>query len=218
LKDAQAVGDAHAWVPQPQGAYPHVDGRDALALLEARLAVLPTLTGSLQNTVASALPPSLADAESSALGQVVHKALEWLTMVDVGQRGPDRVKLAVQAACAALSVSLELSDRAQAWVGRILGSEELRPWLDPRQVAWAGNEVGLIHDGRTLRIDRLVARDLASGREWWVLDYKINHRPQDLPSYQAQMRQYVEAVLALQAGDVVRAAFITGEGRLVEVL
>jgi ATP-dependent helicase/nuclease subunit A len=110
------------------------------------------------------------------------------------------------------------AERAEPLVRKILDSSELSAWLDPAQLAWSGNEVGLVHHGKTLRLDRLVALDSAAGRQWWVLDYKLQHRPQDLPAYQAQMRQYVEAVSALQPGEVVRAAFITGEGRLVEAV
>jgi len=156
--------------------------------------------------------------DAALLGQVLHKALEWLTTVATGHRSTLRVQQAIQAACLSLSAPMTLLERAEPLVSKILGSQELAAWLDPHQLAWAGNEVGLIHEGKTLRIDRLVAMDSASGREWWVLDYKLQHRPQDLPAYQAQMRQYVEAVSQLQPGDIVRAAFITGEGRLIELV
>ncbi len=90
-----------------------------------------------------------------------------------------------------------------------------QPWLDPARLAWAGNEVALHDQGQVLRIDRLVAVYTDAGRQWWVLDYKLQHRPQALEAYRAQMSRYVAAVSALQAGEPVRAAFITGAGEWV---
>jgi ATP-dependent helicase/nuclease subunit A len=50
-----------------------------------------------------------------------------------------------------------------------------------------------------------------------VLDYKLQHRPQDLPEYHAQLRSYRAAVRRARPGEAVRAALITGEGAVVEV-
>ena len=216
LIDAKAVGEAHAWVPRSPGEAFVVDDRDAPAPSDACLYRLPSLEARPGGPEPATPPPMVEDA--ALLGQVLHKALEWLTTVATGHRSTLRVQQAIQAACLSLSAPMTLLERAEPLVSKILGSQELAAWLDPDQLAWAGNEVGLIHGGQTLRIDRLVALDLSTGREWWVLDYKLQHRPQDLPAYQAQMRQYVAAVSRLQPGDVVRAAFITGEGRLIELV
>jgi ATP-dependent helicase/nuclease subunit A len=50
-----------------------------------------------------------------------------------------------------------------------------------------------------------------------VLDYKLQHAPQELAAYRDQLARYRAAVQAAQPGEEVRAAFITGAGRLVEV-
>ncbi|MGH6648745.1 UvrD-helicase domain-containing protein [Aquabacterium sp.] len=213
LKQSNAIGDAPVWIPQAM-APALVEGETTVA--SAQLAVLPKLE-ALPANPAPFNPPAVAE-EAALLGQVVHKALEWLTPLALAQRAPAKVEQALQAACRAVGAPAAWTERAEPLVRKILGSEELAAWLDPARVAWAGNEVGLIHGGKVLRIDRLVALDTGSGRHWWVLDYKLQHRPQDLPAYQSQMRQYVEAVSALQPGEVVRAAFITGEGHLVEAL
>ncbi|MBA4108663.1 MAG: DNA helicase UvrD [Leptothrix sp. (in: Bacteria)] len=217
LKDSQAVGEAHAWTPQAAVEATRGPAKTGLPTPpDAHLAVLPALTARPPG--ADSFTPPAALEETALLGQIVHKALEWLTLLARGERTAPRVRQAIQAAGQTLSAPSALLDRADPLVSRILASEELAAWLDPSQLAWAGNEVGLVHGGQNLRIDRLVARDSAVGREWWVLDYKLQHRPQDLPAYQAQLRQYVEAVAALQPGDAVRAAFITGDGRLVEMV
>ena len=54
-------------------------------------------------------------------------------------------------------------------------------------------------------------------RVWWVLDYKLRHRPQQLAAYGEQMHRYREAVRRAQPGDEVRCAFVTGAGEVVEL-
>jgi ATP-dependent helicase/nuclease subunit A len=71
-------------------------------------------------------------------------------------------------------------------------------------------------DGTVLRIDRLVRLDDGGVDTWWVLDYKLQHRPEDLPAYHAQLADYRRAVAAAQPGARVRSAFIAGDGRLIE--
>ncbi|RZL39850.1 MAG: DNA helicase UvrD, partial [Rubrivivax sp.] len=104
----------------------------------------------------------------------------------------------------------QLAQAAQA----ILASPECRPFFDPAELAWAGNEVAVGQGGDDQRIDRLVQRRDGS---WWVLDYKLGATPEREPAYLAQMRGYVAAVQALQPGEPVRAALISGTGRLVIV-
>ncbi|MES2089188.1 MAG: PD-(D/E)XK nuclease family protein, partial [Pseudomonadota bacterium] len=222
LQEAQAVEEGDLWVPQtPDPGQPE---SSRAMTPNASLAVLPVLVPMVEppgaRDAAAASTGAAMDpgqAEAAALGQVVHKALEWLTTVPMPQRSASRLAQAISAACRAVDAPPTLGERALSVVTHILSSPDLSPWLDPDQLAWAGNEVSLIHAGRTLRLDRLVAKSTAAGREWWVLDYKLQHRPQDMPSYQTQMRQYVAAVSALQPGEVVKAAFMTGDGRLIEI-
>jgi ATP-dependent helicase/nuclease subunit A len=68
-----------------------------------------------------------------------------------------------------------------------------------------------------LRIDRLVHLEERSGPTWWVLDYKLHHAPERLEPYRAQLLRYRAAVARAQPGAAVRCAFITGEGRVVEL-
>ncbi len=76
---------------------------------------------------------------------------------------------------------------------------------------WAGHEVSLSVEERSLRIDRLVALQDPYGTVWWVLDYKLHPVPQTVAQYRLQLAAYQRAVECLQADDVDRAAFITGE-------
>jgi ATP-dependent helicase/nuclease subunit A len=97
---------------------------------------------------------------------------------------------------------------ADARIVALLGGETL---------LWAGNEVPVVVDGRPGRIDRLVLRREPDGQRWWVLDYKTEFRPEDDPALRMQLERYRRAVQAGDPSRPVRAAFITGDGRLVEV-
>ena len=72
-------------------------------------------------------------------------------------------------------------------------------------------------EGQDLRIDRLVCRVEAGRKTWWVLDYKLHPAPHTEPSYCEQLSQYRRAIARLQPDDEVRCAFVTGQGRLLEL-
>ncbi|MBQ9579157.1 MAG: PD-(D/E)XK nuclease family protein, partial [Ottowia sp.] len=84
---------------------------------------------------------------------------------------------------------------------------------DEAQLEQAFNEVELTHEGALLRLDRLVQRKEGA---WWVLDYKSAHRPETRPDLAEQLTRYRAAIRALHPGSEVRAAFLSGDGRLVE--
>jgi ATP-dependent helicase/nuclease subunit A len=160
--------------------------------------------------------PAAADADAARLGQAVHRVLEWAAAPSAAPPAADLTPLAL-AAAAEFGVSDSAAVRAIA--ARILGSAACGPMFDPRRLAWAGNEVPIVAcaaDGaQVLRIDRLV---WTTGAEptWWVLDYKLSGTPQDNPADLAQLAVYRRAVQALQPGELVRAAFISGSGALIE--
>jgi ATP-dependent exoDNAse (exonuclease V) beta subunit len=66
-----------------------------------------------------------------------------------------------------------------------------------------------------LRLDRLVKH--RATQTWWVLDYKSSVAPQQQIALRQQLAQYQQAVQAAHPGAPVRAAFITGEGQLIEL-
>ena len=99
-------------------------------------------------------------------------------------------------------------------VRRIRTGEGRWAW-DSTVIDWQGNEVTLLHAGVTQRIDRLVRR--RDTGEWWVLDYKSAPRPEEQPELVAQMNRYRDAMRNANPGATVRVAFLTGEGRVVEV-
>jgi ATP-dependent helicase/nuclease subunit A len=172
-----------------------------------RLAPLPTW----QAPPAIALRDGAArDERQARTGEALHRVLEWASAP--GQAQP----LDVLMASASQAFGLDAKSREQlAQAARaILASADCRPFFDPTQLRWAGNEVAVGQGGDDQRIDRLVQMRDGS---WWVLDYKLGATPEREPAYLAQMRAYVEAVKSLQPGEPVRAALISGQGRLIPV-
>ncbi len=152
-------------------------------------------------------PIASDDSPAARLGRAVHRVLEWATGAG-GELGALAGGAAVEFGAPAAEV--------ERVAGRILASPECSRFFDRAALRWAGNEVPVSLDGAVLRIDRLVRLDEAGEDTWWVLDYKLQHRPEALAAYQAQLAAYRAAVQQAQPGARVRSAFIAGDGRFVE--
>ena len=108
------------------------------------------------------------------------------------------------AAAAALAQRIQAGEGAWAW--------------RPDVLAWQGNEVDLVYQSQPLRLDRLVQRqDAGFEGQWWVLDYKSASAPQRQPALVVQLQAYRSAVQQIYPGATVKAAFLTGQGTVVEV-
>ena len=177
---------------------------------------LPELPRLERTPVAAVLPPGQGrGADTARVGEAVHKALEWLTARADPLSGWRDSVLA-----AARMFGLDAGQRAHAEqaVHDVLHSASFRRFLDAAQIQWAGNEVPVVLGGQVLRIDRLVQLRTAHAGEWWVLDYKLDHSPQELLHYREQLERYRQAVQqAVAQGAAVRAAFVTGRGEVVEL-
>ena len=153
----------------------------------------------------------IADAASdraSAFGQAMHRLLEWATP---GVPVPPAQVLAV---AREFALDPGAARDAAAMAERVRAGQGAWAW-QAESIDWQGNEVELSHGGQRLRIDRLV-RHRESGA-WWVLDYKSAALPQQDVALIAQMQRYREAVRAANPDATVRAAFLTGQGELVEL-
>ena len=146
-----------------------------------------------------------ADSLLARLGLALHRMLEW------GNSSAPAVRAAAQE----FGLDAEQGALAAMMAKAIVQGEAAWAW-DPKVLAWAGNEVTLIHQGQTLRLDRLVQRrDPGHSGHWWVLDYKSTPTPQQQPALVAQLRQYQVAVQAACPGAVVHAAFLTARGAMM---
>ena len=176
--------------------------------------VTPTYEVTIQVLPEVALPPVAVkevpeDSEIARFGSAMHRLLEF-AVNSGGGFPPARLRRVGRE----FGLDAAQVKRAADMAARILQGDGAWAW-DARQVDWQGNEVELFHAGETLRLDRLVRR--ADSGEWWVLDYKSHATPEEKPQLLEQMRLYREAVQLAYPQAAVRAAFLTGQGRLVAV-
>jgi len=171
------------------------------------LAELPALPPRAVPATPATAP---GDDEATRLGRAVHRVLEWLPE-------PAAVDAAARAAALQFALPAEAAARVAALARTVLDSAACRRFYDRAGLQWSGNEVSVVWQGVSLRIDRLVALRGPQGPTWWVLDYKLQHAPQAVEAYREQLAGYRDAVQALQPGEAVRAAFITGAGEVVEL-
>ena len=158
---------------------------------------------------------TLADALSARIGKAMHRLLEWGAVTDVA---PVPSPVAVQAAAREFALDPAQAAQAVALSQRITSGAGAWAW-HPDVVGWQGDEVDMVYQGRAFRIDRLVQRkDAGHIGHWWVLDYKSAPQPQRQPDLIAKMQLYRAAVQQAYPGSVVRAAFLTGQGEVVEVM
>jgi ATP-dependent helicase/nuclease subunit A len=163
-------------------------------------------------------PSPAADAEAgaratdAAIGLAMHRLLEWAPVWVDAPPAAAHTPAQLRAVAREFALGDKHSERAADLAARILAGEGAWAW-DSRAVDWHANEVALVHAGQMHRLDRLVRR--RDTGEWWVLDYKSAHAPQDHIALQAQLRGYRAAVQAAHPQARVRTAFLTGQGTLV---
>jgi ATP-dependent helicase/nuclease subunit A len=175
-------------------------------------AQLPLPFGDSASARARGAPPIVAgDDHAKALGRAVHRLLEWAG----GSDAPTLLAELASAAAAEFGVAADAVERHGA---AILRHPDGARFFTGRQILWSGNEVSLSDAGDVLRIDRLVLLEEAGAPSWWVLDYKLHQTPEELAPYRAQLLRYRAIVARAQPGESVRCAFVTGEGRVVEVV
>ena len=171
------------------------------------LAELPALPKAF-NAAGGAEPPVAEDPAIARIGKAMHRLLEWGGPSSAGHVGAVAREFRLSPAQAA---------EACALAQRILHGSGAWAW-QPEQLAWQGNEVDLVYQGQPLRLDRLVLRkDGAHAGQWWVLDYKSAHQPELQPDLMVKMRTYRAAVQRIYPGTIVKAAFLTGQGTVVEL-
>jgi ATP-dependent helicase/nuclease subunit A len=155
-----------------------------------------------------------ADSLAARIGQCMHRLLELYYV------GLDLAPLA-RSVGAQFQLDAAQSQQALGMAERITTGPASWVW-DSAQIDWQANEVELlaasgdaIQPMAVLRLDRLIKH--TPSQTWWVLDYKSAHTPERQPALRQQLAQYQQAVQSSHPGAAVRAAFITGEGLLVEL-
>jgi ATP-dependent helicase/nuclease subunit A len=157
------------------------------------------------------LPTGASDA--SRIGEAMHWLLEHAADTPQGWRA-ERIAQTLRR----FAITPEQAAHADALARRIYTGEAAWVWSDS-EVLEAFDEVELTHQGQLLRIDRLLRRraSAAEPETWWALDYKSAAHPEQDPELQAQLIRYRAAIRHLHPGQAVRAAFLSGEGKVVAI-
>ncbi len=221
LADAQmpgvpAASEGDGVAGMPDSAHDHFTLAE-LPVLPAELRAIPR---AAQAGADPADPDASLSTPASRLGEAMHQLLE-----QAGVAGAPLADLradgwpAARVACLAqdFDITVAAARTAAQTARRILAGEGAWAW-DATVVDTAINEAPLRHQGQSLRIDRLVHCHQPPERKgWWVLDYKSAAEPERQPALMAQLQRYRAAVSGQVPGEPVRAAFLTGDGRMVPV-
>ncbi len=167
----------------------------------------------LEKITPSDIPPD-EDSVRARVGKAMHRLLErgaGYCLLDAPAINLAKLTKVVQRE---FSLSNQQLEEAVAMAKRIRNGAAAWAW-DAAVLAWQGNEVELMQGMQTLRLDRLV--QLRGSGHWWVFDHKSANQPQRQPLLLEQLRNYRQAVEQIYPGAIVKAAFLTGQGALVEV-
>ena len=187
---------------------PEAPGKEAL---EFHLKELPMVPANASRNAASdaadgdnSATETDEDSPSARVGEAMHRLLEW----------GDASSPNAAAAAREFRLDAEQGAQAGAMAQRILQGQGAWVW-DVAIVGWQGTEVELMYQGEPLRLDRLVQRKDTGA--WWVLDFKSHPSPQSQSELVEQLQTYRSAVQDIYPGETVRAAFLTGQGDLIEL-
>ena len=177
-----------------------------------------------QHTQLSKLIDRPLEQESpvSRIGQAMHQLLETLPNVAGGYGAAAKTgqpltlwsQAALDAVAQLFLLEAEQLSQALEMARRIATGQAAWVW-DAEQLLWSGNEVPVSWCGHMLRLDRLVQTRADSA--WWVLDYKSTSSPQDDAELCAQLQTYRTALARTYPDKPVKAAFLTGQGGLIEL-
>ena len=194
---APVVQPAVPCVPLPVA---QTNAPGTIELLELPSAPASTSANQADPKSATATEP---DSPASRVGQAMHRLLQW----------GDASAAAVTAAAREFALNAGQADQAADMARRIRAGHAA--WVfDNAQLAWQGNEVEIMFEGRLLRLDRLVRR--IDSEAWWVLDFKTSTEPLGQTGLIEQLFTYRRAVQSMHPQATVRAAFLTGDGGFVE--
>jgi len=211
-----AVADGGKASDVPDGAHAHF----ALAELPVLPPELRAVPRSVEDEADPADPEPSLTTPASRLGEAMHQLLEQAgvagaPLVDLRTHGWPAARVARLAQD--FDITMGAARTAVQTAQRILAGEGAWAW-DANVVDTTINEAPLRYQGQSLRIDRLVHCHQPLERAgWWVLDYKSAAQPERQPALMAQLQRYRAAVMGQAPGERVLAAFLTGDGRLVQV-
>ncbi|WP_433635029.1 UvrD-helicase domain-containing protein [Candidatus Profftella armatura] len=111
-----------------------------------------------------------------------------------------------------LKCSLSLAKIGRKYVIKILSKSHLRRFFDSSKYLKSYNEMEIIINNITFRLDRVVEFN----DEIWILEYKLNLFKSEEKIYRIQLKNYCNSLKTIWTKKKIRAAFITSDGNLLE--
>lgn len=146
------------------------------------------------------------DNEATREGKLLHGLMERLTHAGQWPLAVPAANLVARWLGCSFDEALSVCAQAQA----ILSAPALARFFDPARYSFARNEMEVVHEGRLMRMDRVVIID----GTLWILDYKRNLYEWQQADYQQQLADYRVACEQLFAGLPITTALITADGQL----
>jgi ATP-dependent helicase/nuclease subunit A len=163
-------------------------------------------SSSVSLTLPSAESVAVAEAptEASRMGSALHRLLQW----------QNTSAAALAKAVREFALTPEQGQAVLMQASAVLTGEAAWLW-DETQLDWQANEYELFHEGRALRIDRLVRQ--RETKLWWVIDFKSAAQPERSESLRMQLANYALAVSAVMhiPKSQIRTAFVTSAGLIL---
>jgi ATP-dependent helicase/nuclease subunit A len=218
----------HAAAPSHSAQHPSTPLNDTIYIKKMPFQPVEPAQAAIKLIVKQ--PGSVAARQGLAMHRLLELYQVGVDLQSLAHSVGAQFQLAAAQADAACAIAQRITQGPAAWV-----------W-DSAHIDWQANEVELLQGcddvanddlnddadssvnvavkAQTnapvlLRLDRLVKH--RATQTWWVLDYKSSVAPQQQTALRQQLAQYQQAVQAAHPGAPVRAAFITGEGQLIEL-
>ncbi len=214
-KRTLVVSASEAKNQNPKSVWRRLQALCTPVIVDAPLAAKPHHTKAaaeiqmlpLTEFILPAMDANMAADEStlaSRLGSALHRLLQW--------QSTDAAALA--ATMREFALTPKQGQGVQSQASAMMNGEAAWLW-DETRIDWRANEYELVHEGRVLRIDRLIKE--RETQMWWVIDFKSAAHPERAAALRTQLTDYVRAVSVGMgiSKDRVQAAFVTGEGRVV---
>jgi len=112
-----------------------------------------------------------------------------------------------------LACNLALAQIIRAQAQAILGNVELERFFNPAHFRFARNEMEIVIQQKTVRLDRVVVFNDAV----WVLDFKRQLLEIERADYEMQLNEYSTALRQIYQQEKICAGFILADGNLVEL-
>jgi ATP-dependent helicase/nuclease subunit A len=210
------VSASESYAPNPKSVWHRLQALCQQAAADAELTISSKSPSAARNELVEllstdhlTLPNASTEAKvdevnpAAQRGKALHRLLQW-QCTDV-------------AALAKVQHEFSISDKDVQSVctqaNQMTTGEAAWLW-DEAKIDWQANEYELVHEGRVLRIDRLVKK--RATQMWWVIDFKSAVNPEKSMVLQEQLKTYRAAVSAAFNAplSLIQLAFVTGEGWL----